>query len=174
MLNWFDLKLIIAPYMIYFCCHWRKIILTIDFHLTEKEGLRSLPHQVLSRKRLQIVDQKLLWGSNILLATFHMNFFSSWSELLHLRQSVSKCWPFPESSKSKTELRHLLLYTHCAKDLLTVKKIQPNLIPLKTITIGCVDLNSKIKFTICHWTLEIGYIWQLQRKSGCFVGINIW
>ena len=39
---------------------------------------------------------------------------------------------------------------HCAKDLLIVKKIQPNLIPLKTIPIGCVGLNSKIKFAVCH------------------------
>ena len=65
-------------------------------------------------------------------------------------------------------------WSHCGKDLLIVKKIQPNLIPSKTIPIGCVDLNSKIKFAICHWTWEIGYIWHLQRKSGCFVSTNIW
>ena len=63
---------------------------------------------------------------------------------------------------------------HYGKDLLVVKKIQPNLIPSKTMPIGCVDLNSKIKFAICHWTWEIGYIWHLQRKSGCFVSTNIW
>ena len=64
--------------------------------------------------------------------------------------------------------------THCAKDLLIVKKNQPNLIPSKTIPIGCVDLNSKTKFAICHWTWEISYIWHLQRKSGCFVNNNVW
>ena len=62
----------------------------------------------------------------------------------------------------------LILYiAHCAKELLIVKKIQPNLIPSKTIPIGCVDLNSQMKFAICHWTCEICYIWHLQRKSGC-------
>ena len=45
--------------------------------------------------------------------------------------------------------------THCAKDLLIVKKIKPNLISSKTVPIGCADLNSKIKFAICHWTWEI-------------------
>ena len=63
---------------------------------------------------------------------------------------------------------------HCAKDILIVKKIQSNLIQSKTIPIGCVDLNSKTKFAICHWTWETGYIWHLQRKSGCFVSTNIW
>ena len=28
-----------GPYMIYFCFLWCKIILTVDFHVTEKEGL---------------------------------------------------------------------------------------------------------------------------------------
>ena len=42
--------------------------------------------------------------------------------------------------------------SHCAKDFLIVKKIQPNLFPAKTIPIGCVDLNYKMKFAICHWT----------------------
>ena len=65
-------------------------------------------------------------------------------------------------------------YTHCAKDVLIVKEIQPNLIPPKTIPIGCVDLYYKMKFEICHWTWEIGYIWHLQRKSGCFMGSNNW
>ena len=60
------------------------------------------------------------------------------------------------------------------EDFLIVKKIQPNLIPSNTIPIGCVDLNYKIKFAICHWTWEIGYIWHLQRKSGCFMSIDIW
>ena len=69
---------------------------------------------------------------------------------------------------------HQVCFAHCAKDLLIVKKIQPNLIPSKIIPIGCVDLNSKIKFAICHWTWEIGYIWHLQRKSGCFMGISTW
>jgi hypothetical protein len=55
-----------------------------------------------------------------------------------------------------------------------VRKIQANLIPSKTIPIGCVDLNSKIKFAICHWTWEIDDIWHLQRKSGGFMSINIW
>ena len=64
-------------------------------------------------------------------------------------------------------------YAHCAKDLLIAKKNQPNLIPSKIIPIGCVDLNFKRKFAICHWTWEIGYIWHLQRKSGCFVSTNI-
>ena len=40
---------------------------------------------------------------------------------------------------------------HCAKDFLIVKKIQPNLIPSKTIPIGCVDLNYKIKFAIRYF-----------------------
>ena len=64
--------------------------------------------------------------------------------------------------------------SHGAKDLLIVKKIQPNLMPSKTIPIGCVDLNYRMKFTICHWTWEIGYIWHLQRKSGSFMGISTW
>ena len=55
-----------------------------------------------------------------------------------------------------------------------MKKIQPNLIPSKTIPIGCVDLIYEIKFAICHWTWEIGYIWHLQRNSGCFMCTNIW
>ena len=67
-----------------------------------------------------------------------------------------------------------MMYSHCAKDLLIMKEIQPNLIPSNTIPIGCVDLNPKIKFAICHWTWEIGYIWHLQRKSGCFAGMNTW
>ena len=39
MSNWFDLKFTVGPYMIYFCCFWCKIILTVDFHVTGKEGL---------------------------------------------------------------------------------------------------------------------------------------
>ena len=39
MLNQFDLKFIVGPYMIYFCFLWGKFILTVDFHVTEKEGL---------------------------------------------------------------------------------------------------------------------------------------
>ena len=46
------------------------------------------------------------------------------------------------------------------------EKIQPNLIPSKIIPIGWVDLNSKIKFAICHWTWEIGWIWHFLKKSG--------
>ena len=65
-------------------------------------------------------------------------------------------------------------WSHYAKDLLILRKIQPNLIPSKIIPMRCVDLNSKIKFTIYHWTWETGYIWNLQRKSGCFVSTNIW
>ena len=38
MLKWFDLKFTVGPYMIYFCCLWCKIVLTVDFHVTEKEG----------------------------------------------------------------------------------------------------------------------------------------
>ena len=56
--------------------------------------------------------------------------------------------------------------THCAKDLLILKKIQPNLIPSKIIPIGCIDLNSKIRFAICHWSWELGRIWQFLRKFG--------
>ena len=55
-----------------------------------------------------------------------------------------------------------------------MRKIQPNLIPSKIIPIGCVDLNFKMKYAICHWTWEIGYIWYLQRKSGFFASTNIW
>ena len=39
MLNQFDLKFSVWPYLIYFCFLWCKIILTVDFHVTEKEGL---------------------------------------------------------------------------------------------------------------------------------------
>ena len=46
------------------------------------------------------------------------------------------------------------------------EKIQPNLIPSKIIPIGWVDLNSKKKFAICHWTWEIGWIWHFLKKSG--------
>ena len=42
MLNWFDLKFTVGPYMIYFCCLWCKIILTVDFHVTGKEGLNHV------------------------------------------------------------------------------------------------------------------------------------
>ena len=42
MLKWFDLKFTVGPYMIYFCCFWCKIILTVDFHVTGKEGLNHL------------------------------------------------------------------------------------------------------------------------------------
>ena len=45
------------------------------------------------------------------------------------------------------------------------EKIQPNLIPSKIISIGWVDLNSKKKFAIYHWTWEIGWIWHFLRKS---------
>ena len=44
------------------------------------------------------------------------------------------------------------------------EKIQPNLLPSKIIPIGWVNLNSKIKFEICHWTWEIGWIWHLLKK----------
>ena len=50
----------------------------------------------------------------------------------------------------------ILIISQCAKDFLTVKKIQPNLIPSKTIPIGYVDLNYEMKFAICYWTWEIG------------------
>ena len=43
------------------------------------------------------------------------------------------------------------------------EKIQPNLIPSKIIPIWWVDLNSKIKFAICHWTWEIGWIWHIKK-----------
>ena len=46
------------------------------------------------------------------------------------------------------------------------EKIQPILIPSKIMPIGLVDFNSKIKFAICHWTWEIGWIWHFLRKSG--------
>ena len=64
--------------------------------------------------------------------------------------------------------------SHCARNLLIVKKIRPNLNSSKIIPFEWVDLNCKIKFAICHWTWEIGYIWHLQRKSGSFMSINIW
>ena len=46
--------------------------------------------------------------------------------------------------------------SHRGKNLLIVKKTGPNLIPLKIVPIGRVDLNSKIKFAICHWSWELG------------------
>ena len=64
-------------------------------------------------------------------------------------------------------------YSHSVKNLLMVKKIQPNLIPSKIIPIGWVHLNSEISFANCHWTWEIGCIWHLQRKSCCFMRTNI-
>ena len=50
-----------------------------------------------------------------------------------------------------------LLSTILVKDTLWNKsfnseKIQPILIPSKIIPVGCVDLNSKINFAICHWS----------------------
>ena len=49
------------------------------------------------------------------------------------------------NARVKSLWGHLKPYckSHCAKDLLIVKKIQPNLIPSKTIPNGCVDLNYK-------------------------------
>ena len=44
------------------------------------------------------------------------------------------------------------------------QKIRPNLIPSKIVPIGWVDLNSKIKFLICHWTWEIGWIWHYLKN----------
>ena len=61
---------------------------------------------------------------------------------------------------------HLLSLTNCARNLLIVKKIRPNLIPSKIIPFGWVDLNYKIKFLICHWTWEISWIWHYLKKSG--------
>ena len=40
--------------------------------------------------------------------------------------------------------------SHCAEKFLIVKKIQPNLIPSKTVPICCVDLKYKVRFAICH------------------------
>ena len=50
----------------------------------------------------------------------------------------------------------ILSHSHHGKNLLIVKKTGPNLIPLKIVPIGRVDLNSKIKFAICHWSWELG------------------
>ena len=58
------------------------------------------------------------------------------------------------NSANLTNLSAIYTTSHCAKDLLILKKIQPNLIPSKTTPIRCVDLNSKVKFAICHWTWE--------------------
>ena len=38
MLNQFDLKFTVEPYMIYFCCLWCKIIVTDDVNVTEEKG----------------------------------------------------------------------------------------------------------------------------------------
>ena len=38
MLNWFDLKFTVGPYMIYFCCLWCKIILTAEFSCGKERG----------------------------------------------------------------------------------------------------------------------------------------
>ena len=43
---------------------------------------------------------------------------------------------------------------------------RPNLIPSKIVPIGWVDLNSKTKFAICHWSWELGSMWHFFRKFG--------
>ena len=50
------------------------------------------------------------------------------------------------------DMCHGGVITHCGTNLLIVKKIQPNLIPSEIIPISWVDLNSKLKVAICHWT----------------------
>ena len=60
----------------------------------------------------------------------------------------------------------MLFFAHRAKNLLIVKKTQPNLILWKIVLIGWVHLNSKMKFACCHWTLELGSIWHFLKKSG--------
>ena len=58
-----------------------------------------------------------------------------------------------EGFPTKLKWQALAIYeTHRGKNLLIVKKTGPNLIPLKIVPIGQVDLNSKIEFAICHWS----------------------
>ena len=63
--------------------------------------------------------------------------------------------------------------TSCQR-IFNSEKIQPNPMPSKIIPNGWVDLDSKIRFTICHWSREMGWIWHFQRKLGCFMNIHIW
>ena len=63
---------------------------------------------------------------------------------------------------------------HIVQRIFYSEKIQPNLMPLKIISNGWVDLDSKIKFIICHWSWELGQIWHFQKKLGCLMNIHVW
>jgi len=40
--------------------------------------------------------------------------------------------------------KKLQFSSHSAKDLLMVKKVQPGLVPSRTVPVGCVDLNYRL------------------------------
>ena len=94
----------------------------------------------------------------------------------HAPLKICKSW-YQSLVKSQHFIKILIWnipLSHCAKDLLVVKKTYPNLFPSKIIPIWWVHLNSKTEIESCYCTWDLGRIWHLQRKSWCFIVINIW
>ena len=81
----------------------------------------------------------------VTLVSFHsvlQNIYCIWPD--------TNLWTFMYLSVGVPCSKMCSIWKNCAKDFLMVKKIQTNLLSSKTIPIGCVNLNYKIKFVIEH------------------------